>query len=116
MHELSVTESILAIALKHAAQAQATKVTDIHLVVGQLSSIVDESVQFYWNIISKDTLCESSQLHFTRKEAVFLCNECQTQFAPGREISPCPNCGSVNLQILSGEEFYLESIQVEKQG
>ncbi len=114
MHELSVTENILNIALTHAQKAGAMRVTDVHLVIGQLSSIVDDSVQFYWEIISKDTLCESSQLHFNRKMAIFLCNDCQTEYVPGREIAPCPSCGSVNLKIVAGEEFYLDSIQIEK--
>jgi|GEM_PF-5568018 len=52
MHELSVTESVLEIACRHAGKAQAKRVTDIYLVIGRLSSIVDDSVQFYWNLIS----------------------------------------------------------------
>jgi len=75
MHELSVTENILNIACQHAEQAQAKKVTDIYLVIGQLSSIVDDSVQFYWDIISKDSLCEQSKLHFCRIPKVIKGNE-----------------------------------------
>jgi len=46
MHELAVTENILSIASKHAQESGATRVTAINLVIGQLSSIVDDSVQF----------------------------------------------------------------------
>ncbi len=53
MHELAVTESILEIATQAAIEHAATKVTDIYLTLGQLSSIVDESVQFYWDAISQ---------------------------------------------------------------
>jgi len=114
MHELSVTESILDIATTHAKKAEAKKVSDINIVIGQLSTIVDDSVQFYWDIISKDTICDSSLLHFERRDAVFLCQDCNKEFTPGHEIKPCPNCGSINLKILSGEEFYLDSIEIVK--
>ncbi len=50
MHELAVTERVLEISLRHAEAAHATRITQIHLVVGQLSSIVDDSVQFYWDL------------------------------------------------------------------
>jgi hydrogenase nickel incorporation protein HypA/HybF len=48
MHEMVVTENILNIATRHALHAGAKRVTDIHITIGQLSSIVDDSVQFYW--------------------------------------------------------------------
>ena len=53
MHELTVTESVLRIACKHAEDARATRVTDIYLVIGSLSSIIDDCISFYWDIISK---------------------------------------------------------------
>lgn len=112
MHELSVTESILNIATNHAAKAGAIKVTDIHLVIGKLSTIVGESVQFYWDIISKDTICESSRLHFTHKEARFYCLDCQNEFNIENEMTPCPSCESTHVQLISGEEFYLDSIEI----
>ncbi len=64
MHELAVTESILKIAEKHAIQSNATKVTDVYIVIGNLSSIVNDSIQFYWEIISKDTICANSTITF----------------------------------------------------
>lgn len=114
MHELSVTESVLEIACKHAEKAQATRVTDIYLVIGQLSSIVDDSVEFYWNIIAKDTLCEDAHLHFKRLPAELICLECGHQYQLNHELMPCPNCGSPRIRVLSGDEFHLESIEIQR--
>ncbi len=114
MHELAVTQSILEIATRHATQAKARRVTDIYLVIGRLSSIIDDSVQFYWDLISKDTICKGSTLHFERKPAEIICLECSTEFQVELEINPCPNCGSLKLKVKSGDQFWLESIEIEK--
>jgi hydrogenase nickel incorporation protein HypA/HybF len=114
MHELAVTESILQIAEKNAIQSDAIKVTDIYLVIGNLSSIVDDSVVFYWDILSKNTICEGSTIHFKRTPATMLCLACEHTFDLSGELIPCPNCGSFQLKVQSGEEFFLESIEIER--
>jgi len=114
MHELSVTENILAIASKHAQESDATRVTAINLVIGQLSSIVDDSVQFYWDMISENTICSGSVLHFNRIPATFRCNDCKHEYQLDTLLSPCPSCGSLRNEIIAGEEFFLDSIEIEK--
>ena len=113
MHELGVTENILHIALRHAEEAQAARITDIYLVIGDLSSIVDESVQFYWDFVSEGTIAEKAQLHFRRVATEMLCLECQTTYAPNSDLA-CPACGSAQIRVTAGEEFYLEAIDVEE--
>lgn len=115
MHELSVTESVLELALEHAKKAQATRVTSINLVIGRLSSIVDDSIQFYWDTISENTICQGAKLNFDRKPAFLLCQDCDTKYSIEERLIPCPNCGSYNTKIASGEEFYLDSIEIEKE-
>lgn len=114
MHELAVTESILNIAVKHAAQANAVTVKDIYIVIGKFSSIVDDSIQFYWDIISKNSICENSKLHFERIPGKFLCLDCNYEFEFKDEIMPCPECSSIRLKIKSGEEFWVDSIEIER--
>ncbi len=113
MHELPVTENILNIALRHAEQAGATRITELHIVIGQLASIVDDSVQFYWDIISKGSLAEGARLHFRRVPAEMLCLNCNQRYAPTKDELACPNCGGVAVKIVAGEEFFLEAIDVE---
>jgi hydrogenase nickel incorporation protein HypA/HybF len=115
MHELSVTENVLEIACRHAEKAQAKKVTDIYLVIGKLSSIVDDSVAFYWDIISKETLCEDSVLHFKRIPAELVCQDCGTQYTLEDDLTPCPNCHSARVRVVSGDEFNLDSIEIERE-
>ena len=94
MHELAITESIRDIALRHAAEAGAVRITDIRLVIGQLSSVVDESIQFYWDIISEGTTAEGGKLHFQRVPARLVCKVCEEAYSlNGRELIPCPACG-----------------------
>ncbi len=113
MHELSVTQSILEIALRHAESAEAVRITDLYLVVGQLSSIVDDSVQFYWDMISQGTLAEGSQLHFRRVATELLCQDCGQRYQPTGDDLACPACRGIHVKVVAGEEFYLESIEVE---
>ncbi len=114
MHELSVTESILDIAVRYASQNEAKRVTDLYLVIGRLSSIVDDSVQFYWDIVSQDTLCKGSMLHFQRVPAKMVCLDCNNEYILESDLMPCPACGSIKTQIASGDQFYLDSIEIEK--
>jgi hydrogenase nickel incorporation protein HypA/HybF len=113
VHELSITESILNIAVKYARKENAQKVTDINLIIGDLSSIVDDSVQFYWDIISKGTICENSHLHFQRVPATILCQNCGNQYELEHDLIPCPQCSGMNIKILSGDDFKMDSIEIQ---
>jgi hydrogenase nickel incorporation protein HypA/HybF len=113
MHELPVTESVLEITLRHAQAAEAKHVNEIHLVIGELASIIDDSVQFYWDIVSKDTIAEGARLNFRRIPAEMLCYDCQTRFFPSSDDYACPNCGSARLKIVAGNEFFVEAIDIE---
>ena len=110
MHELSVTQGILDIALKNSGTR---KVQQINLVIGQFSSIVDDSVQFYWDVISKDTVAEGARLHFERIPGEMTCQQCGHVFRPTGETFDCPSCSSPFVKITKGEEFQVESIDVE---
>jgi hydrogenase nickel incorporation protein HypA/HybF len=113
MHELAVTESILEIALRHAEQANAGRITDLYLVIGQLASIVDDSVSFYWDLISADTVAQGATLHFRRIPTEMQCQECSTKYQPSENDFTCPTCSSAKIKIISGEEFFLEAIHVD---
>ena len=113
MHELSVSESILEISLRHAKNANSKRITNLYLVIGQLASIVDDSIQFYWDIISKDTIANGAMLHFKRLPATLSCRDCNHQYSPGKDGFSCPICKSEHIKVISGEEFYMEAIDVE---
>jgi hydrogenase nickel incorporation protein HypA/HybF len=114
MHELPITQSLVDMCIKHGEQAGATKVTALHLVIGDLASVVDESVQFYWDIVSKDTICEGAELLFERIPAQFACLECGNEYSLSNgELTGCPLCGSIRIKTLRGAEFRLESIDIE---
>jgi hydrogenase nickel incorporation protein HypA/HybF len=113
MHELPVTENILEVALKHAAEANASNITNIYLVIGQMASIIDDSVEFYWDIIAKGTIAEGARLHFKRIPTKFQCVKCNGSFVYSGEDFTCPNCGSLEVKVIDGEQFYLEAIDIE---
>jgi hydrogenase nickel incorporation protein HypA/HybF len=113
MHELSVTESILEISLRHAQQANAKRITNLYLVIGQLASIVDDSVQFYWDIVSNGTIADGAILHFKRLPATLECLDCTHQYTPANNGFSCPACNSDRIKVISGDEFFMEAIDVE---
>lgn len=110
MHELPITEGILKIATEAAG---GRKITTIHLVVGELSSIIDDSVQFYFDLLSKGTTAEGATLDFLRLPATVTCGACGKRHEVHAPLPAlCPECGSNRLQVTGGRELRVDSIEV----
>jgi len=113
MHELSVTQGMLDIVMEKATEAQAKRVTGINLVVGELSSIVDDCVQFYFDFLSEGSIASGATLSFTRIPMKVRCRNCGLSFTPDKSSWSCPHCGEWNVEVIAGYEFYIDSIEVE---
>ena len=113
MHELSVTQNLLDLSLRHAKEAGARRVTGLHITIGALSSFIDDSIEFYWEIISRGTICDGAHLNFQRTQAELMCLNCGKSYLMDAELRPCPECQSSRIKITSGDDFRLDSIDIE---
>jgi len=113
MHELSITESVLNLALEKAREANVAKITRINLVTGELSGVVAECIQFYFDIISKDTVADGAELSIRVTPTMLHCDKCDKDFSPTDGRWTCPTCNEIALDIVSGRECYMESLEVE---
>ena len=113
MHELAITQSILDIAQKAAEEHGAKQVKSVRIMLGQYSGVVPQCIQYYFDVISKDTIAEGAVLDIRRLPVVIRCNVCQKESRIDRLHVSCPLCGSTDLKLIQGREFYIESLEVE---
>jgi hydrogenase nickel incorporation protein HypA/HybF len=113
MHELSITQGILNIALEKATEAQASRITAINLVIGDMANIIDECVQFYFNFLSKDTIANYARLIFKHIPMEVRCRNCNHSFRPKNTVWSCPQCKKWDAEIIAGHELLIDSIEVE---
>ena len=113
MHELSIVESLLTVALEHAERAEATRFLKVYVVVGDLSGVVEESMDFYFSFLTENTIAAGARLVFTHSPARLRCRKCDTVFSAGEFDLHCPNCQEQEVDIVAGRELYIETIEVE---
>ncbi|MHB1412614.1 MAG: hydrogenase maturation nickel metallochaperone HypA [Thermoleophilia bacterium] len=113
MHEYAVTESMLEIIQAEAVKAGASHVGEVTVVLGELSSFVDESIEFYFSELSRGTIAEGARLVFQKVEARADCSQCGESFRPRQIFYSCPRCGSPAVELIEGQEMYIDSIDVE---
>lgn len=112
MHELAITQSMFEIIRQQAVQARAEKVTKINLVIGEMTGVVGDCVQFYLDFLSKGTEVEGAIVAVTMVPPKAKCLTCGQTFVVKPMEWKCPQCGSVSLEITGGKELYVESIEV----
>ena len=115
MHELPVTQEIIRLSCEEANKLQAKHIKEIVLVIGDLSGFLDDSIQFYFDTLTSDTLAEGSSLKITRLPMLVRCYNCQCEFCPKEDMLnwECPECHKWNVEVIQGKEFYIDSIEVE---
>ena len=140
MHELSLAGAVIDTAERHAA---GRRVLLIELRLGELRQVVPESLAFYFEHVARGTLCEGATLEYETVPATLGCRECGAtwpltatlgsgsatwgQTPPGgvrpqvagpqvaaRPSFRCERCGGADVEVEAGNEFEVESIEVEE--
>ena len=124
MHELSISSAIVDTAERHAA---GRRVTVVSLRLGSLRQVVSESLEFYFEIVARDTLCEGARLDLQLVGAWMWCPACGHEWDPapsplaGHEQAEipmalpafrCPACEAAGAEVVRGDELEVESIEV----
>jgi hydrogenase nickel incorporation protein HypA/HybF len=115
MHELSVVDGILKVVLRHAAVNKVEKVVAVNLRIGDLTDLIDEWVQRYFDFLSKDTIAAGAALKIERSPVILHCETCGNDFPVQIKETKkfiCPACGGENCSLISGREFYIKNIEV----
>ena len=113
MHELSITQSMLEVALEQAEKSEAKEIKKINVVVGEMTGIVEQCVQFYFKFLGKGTIAEGAVLSFAKVPTTARCRSCGKHFEVEEFAWACPHCGDNDIEITAGKELFVESIEVE---
>ena len=115
MHELPITEDILKIALSHGEKNGAKRIVRINLVIGELTDLIDEWVQRYFEYLAKDTIAAEAKLVIERVPITVMCAECNKPFVVDKKKLDfnCPVCGQKGTELMRGREFTVKSIEIE---
>jgi hydrogenase nickel incorporation protein HypA/HybF len=108
MHELSITESVIAAVSEKVGDRQVQRVT---LAVGRLSGVVAESVHFYFDLCSEGTPLEGAVLEIIDIPGRAYCRSCTNEVELEDMIALCA-CGSADLEILGGEDLTIKEVEV----
>ena len=111
MHELSIAESVVQVASRH---AEGRRVTKVYLKVGHLRQVVPSALAFSFELVAEGTPAEGAELEIQEVPATGQCRDCETESRlPGFPLQ-CRSCGSCDLRIVEGEELLVESLELEE--
>jgi hydrogenase nickel incorporation protein HypA/HybF len=110
VHELSLCRSIRSIAEE--ARAGRTLLS-VHLQVGQLRQVVPQTLEYCWELVTDGTPLSGSALVIDHVPVVLECISCAATTTVAHQlVLTCAACGSGAVQMLSGEEFMVTSVDV----
>ncbi len=108
-------ENVLRIVKAVARDNGLKTVSSISLVVGRLSGINIEALQFAFDALKRqDNLLQNSELMVEEKEGEGRCPRCEQLVPVWHYDLICPDCGYLPMQVVGGDEFYVKSISGER--
>jgi hydrogenase nickel incorporation protein HypA/HybF len=113
MHELSVAYSIVELVEERARKEGAGKVTRVELEIGEMAGIEYYALEFAWDVATKESLLNSSELIINKIEATAVCSDCNTSFQVNSAFDPCPSCGSFRSEVIKGKELRVASFIID---
>jgi hydrogenase nickel incorporation protein HypA/HybF len=113
VHELSIMQGALGIALEQAQKAGAERVVALRLRIGALSGVVPDALQFAFEALAPGTPAEGARLIIEDVPARFWCMPCNREFQAEDLFSECPNCHTPSGDLRAGREMEVASMEID---
>lgn len=112
MHELSLIESLLDLALERAEQHGAERIETITLRIGSLAGVDPDALAFAFEVVKAGSIAEAAELVIETVPAQCFCAECARTFPAADGCCECPTCFTISRDLRQGRELQLHSLQV----
>ncbi len=113
MHEFSLMTGVLDAVESSAKENNATRVVEVRLVIGEMTEVLDEAMQFAFEALTPGSILEGATLSISKVKPRSRCLACDTEFEHDRFHFFCPKCESLATELLAGKELYIESMEIE---
>jgi hydrogenase nickel incorporation protein HypA/HybF len=111
VHELALASAVVEAVVRH---AEGRRVTVVSMRIGALRQVVPESLEFCFGIVARESVCEGARLDYEVVPAALSCRDCGSEWKLERPPFTCPSCNSGVVKAVAGEEFLIESIELEE--
>jgi hydrogenase nickel incorporation protein HypA/HybF len=108
VHELAITESVVDAIVEKVGDGP---IAAVRLEIGKLSGVVVDSIRFCFEIVANGTGLQDARLDIDEPSGRAYCRECGDEFVLDDPIMLCA-CGSADLDILSGQQLRIISVEV----
>lgn len=112
MHEMSIAQGILDIALDYAERNNAHEISAISILLGEMSGVETEALSFCFETLIQGTIAQGAQLRLNRVPLMGQCCSCGVKQHIEHYNFVCPICGEP-MEIISGRELQVEYIDME---
>ncbi len=114
MHEVSIAESLLDVAVDNCRQSGYAKITGIQVLIGKASGVMPEALLFAFDSMKEDTIARDAALMIVEVPLRGHCNDCGKDFeVEDRYVLACPHCGGLQYTVSSGRELTIAEMEVE---
>ena len=115
MHELSLVQSLLTIIDDHAKEHKFTKVNQVELSCGRLSSVEPSALDFAFTTLTTSGICANARLELTILPMKIHCFTCNQEFtSKGSDPTSCPHCRGDQVMVTEGwQDLQLIELDVD---
>lgn len=111
---MALMQELVRVVEENAESNGISRVTRVHLQVGELTAALPEALRFCFEVLSTGTILEGAELIIEVKQVELFCPGCQIKFIPSSVYAlVCPKCGAGDTVIVSGRELCVSSYEGE---
>lgn len=110
MHELAIAEHMFDIISESIGGKK--DLEKVSITLGPLSGISAEALSFCFDEVAFTKGFGKPQLVIEKTLADIKCNNCNHKYKTDDFYNICPKCASVDKEILSGDEFTIDSVEI----
>jgi len=113
MHEYFVVQNILRTVEEFLKDYPGKRVTKAVFLIGKFSGIEPELLKTALDFFKKGSPLEDAEIVFEFEDLKIRCLDCGKTTVKEKWNLVCPFCGSFNTEVISGEEMFLKTLELE---
>jgi hydrogenase nickel incorporation protein HypA/HybF len=112
MHENSIVQSLLDQCEQNAKANDSNKVIKVVVKIGVMSGVEPDLLKTAFDTFKEGTMCEHCEYIQNIQKIKIQCFDCNTTSELEKSEYSCPNCQSIELDVIDGEDLMLMQLEL----